>query len=80
MWYMAFRRILGLQRLEIKLTCTLVWLEDLLPFIVLGSFIAIDGFWPKLSVAIASATGGMIGALVLMLMEKKKRRNGSGYE
>lgn len=80
MWYMALRRILGLQRLEVSLTCVLVWLEDLLPFIVLGSFVAIEGFYPKLFVAIASATGGMVGALILMIREKRKRNNQHGYE
>lgn len=71
---MALRRTLGLQRLEIPLTCTLVWLEDLLPFFVLGSFVAVDGILPKILVAISSATGGMVGALSLMIIEKGKNK------
>jgi len=73
-WYIALRRILGLQRLEITLTCILVWVEELLPFIVLGSILIVEGAWAKFFVAISSATGATAGALVLMLIEKRRKR------
>jgi len=66
------RRILGLQRLEIPLTCVLVWIEELLPFVVIGNLLIVDGIWAKVFVAISAATGAMLGSLILMLREKRK--------
>ena len=74
-WYIALRRILGLQRLEVTVTCVLVWVEELLPFIVLGNIFIVEGLWAKIFVALSAATGATMGALILMLVEKRKKKN-----
>jgi len=73
-WYIALRRILGLQRLEVTLTCVLVWIEELLPFAVIANLFIVDGIWAKVFVAISAATGATLGSLILMLVEKKRHK------
>ena len=76
-WYLALRRTLGLQRLEENLTVSIVFVEEIFPFLVLGNFLLAQGFIGKACVAMFSALGGALAAKVLIHSEKKRSRKGA---
>ena len=71
-WYMVGRRTLHVQRLDHRRACALVWWEDLLPYVGLGSFLLVSSVTERACVAYAGATGGYIGMWVAISIEKRR--------
>jgi hypothetical protein len=70
-WFLAGRRTLCMQRLDAKKTMSLVFAEDLVPYLAIGGLLLAPTMLGKVVVALSGAAGGAIGAGLAILIEKR---------
>jgi len=74
-WFLAGRRTLYVLRQDIKKACMVSFIEDLVPYLVVGGLMYTPSLLGKIFVALCGATGGALGIGLAMRIEKGKNEN-----
>ena len=73
-WFLAGRRTLYVLRLDTKKACLTAFLEDLVPYLVVGGLLLTPSVVGKIVVALAGSAGAALGLCVAMLIEMRHRK------